>query len=96
MELRAAVQQIVESCQDWDKRFWNLQVTDTTERAMQVRVLATAADSGKAWNLRCEIREKIIQMIQRQYPQSLPKIRGDLGNGDDHKHFPPPVQSRVE
>jgi small-conductance mechanosensitive channel len=96
VELRRTVKEVVESCQDWDKRFWNLQVTDTTERTMQLRVLATAADSGKAWNLRCEIREKIIDMIQRKYPQSLPKIRGDLGNGDAHRHVPPPVQSRVE
>lgn len=80
-ELRHAVQQIVEGCADWDRRFWNLQVTDTTERSMQLRVLATAADSGKAWDLRCEIREKIIELIQAKYPQSLPKIRGDLGPG---------------
>jgi len=79
-ELRRTVQQIVENCADWDRRFWNLQVTDTTERAMQVRVLATAADSGKAWDLRCEIREKLIDMIQRKYPQSLPKVRGELGS----------------
>jgi small-conductance mechanosensitive channel len=77
-ELRRGVQQIVEGCEDWDRRYWNLQVTDATERTMQIRVLATAADSGKAWNLRCEIREKIIGMIQNKYPQSLPKLRGDL------------------
>lgn len=95
-ELRLAVQQVVESCQDWDKRFWNLQVTDTTERAMQVRVLATAADSGKAWNLRCEIREKIIEMLQRKYPQSLPKIRGELRNANGQMDSRIAAESRVE
>jgi small-conductance mechanosensitive channel len=95
-ELRSMVRQVVENCADWDKRFWNLQVTDTTERAMQVRVLATAADSGKAWNLRCEIREKIIEMIQSKYPRSLPKIRGDLGSADGQMNSRPSLQGREE
>lgn len=77
-ELRRATRQVVESCADWDRRFWNFQVTDTSERTMQIRVLATAADSGKAWNLRCEIREKLIDLIQSKHPHCLPKIRGDV------------------
>ncbi len=77
-ELRPEVQRIVEGCNDWDRRFWNLQVTDATERAVQLRVLATAADASKAWNLRCEIREKLIALVQQKYPQSLPKVRGEL------------------
>ncbi|HWC61888.1 MAG TPA: mechanosensitive ion channel domain-containing protein [Verrucomicrobiae bacterium] len=95
-ELRRAVKQVVESCEDWDKRYWNLQVTDTSERTMQVRVLATAADSGKAWNLRCEIREKVIEMIQSKYPQSLPKIRGDLGGAGGQGNARPHLESRAE
>ncbi|MBN2508281.1 MAG: mechanosensitive ion channel [Verrucomicrobia bacterium] len=77
-EVRPAVQRIVESCKDWDRRFWNLQVTDTNERAMQLRVLATAADASKAWNLRCEIREKLLALLQQQYPHSLPRMRAAL------------------
>jgi len=74
-EVRKALQQIVEGSSLWDRRFWNLQVTDTTERTMQLRVLATAADSSKLWDLRCEIREKLIAFIQKNYPQSLPRVR---------------------
>lgn len=96
-ELRRIAQQVVENCKDWDRRFWNFQVTDASERAMQVRVLATAADSGKAWDLRCEIREKLIETIQRKYPQSLPKIRGDLGPGKEQSHLSElPFHSRAE
>ena len=78
-ELRNAVQRIVETSPLWDKRFWNLQVTDTNDRAMQLRVLATAADSSKAWDLRCEIREKLIGFVQKNLPQHLPRLRADLG-----------------
>jgi small-conductance mechanosensitive channel len=78
--VRQATKQIVESSPLWDKRFWNLQVTDTTERTMQLRVLATAADSSQAWDLRCEIREKLIAFVQKNYPQHLPLIRVDVGS----------------
>jgi small-conductance mechanosensitive channel len=87
---REAVQRFVESSPLWDRRFWNLQVTDANERAMQIRVLATAADSGKAWDLRCELREKIISFIQQQHPNGLPRMRAALepqtGNGAEHRH----------
>lgn len=79
-ELRQALKQIIESNPLWDKRFWNLQVTDATEKTMQVRVLATSADSSKGWDLRCDIREKIIAYIQKHHPQSLPRVRAELAS----------------
>jgi hypothetical protein len=72
---RKALRQIIEGSPLWDKRFWNLQVSDATERAMQLRVLATSYDSSSCWNLRCEIREKFIAYIQNHHPQSLPRTR---------------------
>ena len=44
-ETRQAVRKIIEASPLWDRRFWNLQVSDTSERTMQIRVLCTAADS---------------------------------------------------
>jgi small-conductance mechanosensitive channel len=74
-ELRKALKEIIEPNPLWDKRFWNLQVTDVTEKTMQIRVLATSADSSKGWDLRCDIREKLIAYIQKHHPQSLPQFR---------------------
>jgi hypothetical protein len=48
---------------------------------MQVRVLATAADASKAWDLRCEIREKLIGFLQDHPAQALPRVRAELGYG---------------
>jgi len=79
-ELRPVVGRIVEGCKDWDRRFWNLQVTDTSERSVQLRILATAADASKAWDLRCEIREKVLAHIQQHHPASLPRLRAELGS----------------
>jgi small-conductance mechanosensitive channel len=77
-DIRKAVKEIIEHNPLWDRRFWNLQVTDATERAMQIRVLATAANSSKAWDLRCDIREQLIAFIQTHYTQSLPQLRARL------------------
>ena len=73
--LRAEVERIVKAAPEWDGRFFNLRVTDTTERTMQVRVLCTAATSGLAFDLRCSVREGLIEFMQREYPQFLPKMR---------------------
>jgi small-conductance mechanosensitive channel len=77
-EVRAALKEIIEPNPLWDKRFWNLQVTDATEKTMQLRVLATTADSSKGWDLRCDIREKLIAYIQKNHPQSLPQLRANF------------------
>jgi len=77
-EIRKALKEIIEPHPLWDKRFWNLQVTDATEKTMQIRVLATTADSGKGWDLRCDIREKLIAYIQKNHPNCLPRFRAEL------------------
>ena len=79
-EARAALKEIIESHPLWDKRFWNLQVTDASEKTMQLRVLATSADSSKSWDLRCDIREKFILWIQKNHPQRLPRLRVEPQN----------------
>ena len=77
-EGRKALKQIIEASPLWDRRFWNLQVTDTSEKTMQLRVLATSEDSSKSWDLRCEIREKFIAYIQEHHPGSLPVVRAQM------------------
>lgn len=73
--LREEVERIVKAAPEWDGRFFNLRVTDATERTMQIRVLCTAATSGLAFDLRCSVREGLIDFMQREYPQFLPKMR---------------------
>lgn len=77
-QLRPALQRIVESCPNWDGRFWNLQVTDASEKCLQLRVLLTSSDASKSWDARCEVREKLVAFLQERYPSSLPRIRAEL------------------
>jgi len=62
----------------WDKQVVNLQVVDSNERAVQLRALVSARTSPEAWDLRCEVREKLIVFLQERYPGALPKQRAEL------------------
>lgn len=78
--LRAEVERIVKAAPEWDGRFFNLVVTDATDRTMQLRVLCTSASSGLSWDLRCRVREGLIDFMQREYPQCLPRLRIEDGS----------------
>ena len=62
----------------WDGKVKAVQVTDTSEHTMQLRILVSASDSSKTFDLRCDIREKIILFLQQHYPHCLPRTRAEL------------------
>jgi hypothetical protein len=59
----------------WDGDIASLQVVDTTERTIVVRGVVTAADSTRAWNLRCGMREAVLAWLRDNHPESLPLTR---------------------
>jgi small-conductance mechanosensitive channel len=75
--LRAEARRLCEASPHWDKRVCGVQVTDANERAMQLRILVSAASSGAAFDLRCEVREGLIRFIRQHHPQALPRLRVD-------------------
>jgi small-conductance mechanosensitive channel len=77
-EVRQELFRILEKSPHWDKEVWNLQVTGTNEKGMELRALMSAHDGPTAWNLRCEVRERLIEYIRTVYPDSLPKVRTDV------------------
>lgn len=76
--LREELARIVENAPEWDRRVQVLQVTDCTERAMQLRALVSAPDSGLAWDLRCRVREGLLDFVHRHYPEYLPRARAEV------------------
>ena len=76
--LREELQRLCEAAPDWDRRVCVLQVTDVSERAVQLRALVSSRDAGSGWDLRCRIREELIAYMQAQYPQFLPQTRQHL------------------
>jgi small-conductance mechanosensitive channel len=76
--LRQEMSRILQDSPLWDGRVGELQVTGTTEHAIEVRALASAANASDAWNLRCDLREKLITFVQSNYPECLPKFRTEI------------------
>jgi small-conductance mechanosensitive channel len=62
----------------WDGRVSNIQVTDVSEKCMQLRVLISASNASKSWDLRCFLRENLLQFIVTHYADYLPKWRTDI------------------
>ena len=58
-------EEIVKASPLWDGNLVKLQVTDADAQSMQLRVIASARSSGDAFDLRCEMREKLIAFLQR-------------------------------
>lgn len=73
--LREELTRLLKSTPLWDGKVNVLQVTELQQQTMQIRALMSAADSSKLWDLRCLIREKMIDFLQKNYPQCLPKQR---------------------
>ncbi len=77
-EIRRELRRVLEESEYWDGDVCGLVVTDAKEQTLELRALMSAPDSGAAWNLRCEVREKLIVFVQKNYPQALPKVRAEL------------------
>jgi small-conductance mechanosensitive channel len=73
--LRQKVTEIVTASKLWDGTLVKLQVLETMESALQLRVIASARTSSDAFDLRCEIREKLVDWMQREIPSALPRTR---------------------
>jgi len=78
--IRKEFMRLLEASDLWDKRVGGMQVTDSSENTVEVRLLVSAANSGNAFDLRCYIRENIITFIQKNFPDSLPKTRSVIAN----------------
>jgi small-conductance mechanosensitive channel len=75
--IRAKAEAIVAASRLWDRKVVNTQVTDTRERVIEVRVLVSAANASAAFDLRCEVREKLIEFLRGEHPGSLPRSRNE-------------------
>jgi ferritin-like metal-binding protein YciE/small-conductance mechanosensitive channel len=76
-DLRREAERVVHASDLWNGQVFVLQVTDFTEGQVEVRVLASAPSAGKAFDLRCELREALLAYLQNEQPHALPKTRID-------------------
>jgi small-conductance mechanosensitive channel len=76
--VREELRRILEDSPLWDRRDWMLQVVDTTPTTMVLRALMSSPDAATSWDLRCDVREKLLAFLARDYPHQLPRVRADL------------------
>ena len=80
--LRNELTRILENTKLWDGQVNVLQVTDTKRDSVELRALMSAKDSPTAWDLRVHVREKLIEYMQKNHPESLPVSRLVISNED--------------
>jgi small-conductance mechanosensitive channel len=76
--VREKLNEIVKQSKLWDGRVVNLQVTDAKEGTIELRCLMSANSASHAFDLRCEVREKLVDFLQKQYPAALPRQRAEV------------------
>ncbi|MGY8564064.1 mechanosensitive ion channel family protein [Paracidovorax citrulli] len=76
--IRAELERICKGESLWDGRVCVTQVTETSEHTLQVRLLVSARNSGDAFDLRCIVRERMLDFLAREYPQALPRTRAEI------------------
>ncbi|GHG54583.1 hypothetical protein GCM10011331_20490 [Flavimobilis marinus] len=89
--MRAELKRLLEETSLWDQRVGILQVTEATGGFVRVRALASAADAGTLFDLRCYLREGLLGWLQREAPQGMPRtrvlgageLRAEAGRDDD-------------
>ena len=73
--IRAKVEQLLTATDLWDGRTWGVQITDSDEYTVTVRVLVSAKNSGHLSDLRAYMREQIIAWIVAEEPWARPAQR---------------------
>lgn len=81
-EIRKEFKRLLQTTELWDKRTSGMQITNTTQNTVEIRLLVSATNSSRAFDLRCYIRENLITFIQKNYPEALPATRAIVSMKD--------------
>jgi small-conductance mechanosensitive channel len=77
-ELRVELDRLLVGNERWDRRTKAVHVTDATDRTLEVRVLVSADSAGKLFDLRAELRERLMAwLVRKDQGRFLPRTRLD-------------------
>lgn len=76
--MRDKLKEFLQASPHWDGKVQVLQVIECHADTIELRALMSARNSPIAWDLRCEIREKMIVWLQANYPHALPRRRAEI------------------
>ncbi len=86
--IRQKAKEFVAQSAQWRGKVVNVQVTNTSTVAIEVRVLLSADDAANTSDLCAELREKLIGFLQREHPESLPRRRNEISERPLRKDRP--------
>jgi small-conductance mechanosensitive channel len=69
---------VVKETDLWDGQVALVQVTEASDRSVQLRALVSAQDAAALWDLRCLVRRRLVDFLQREHPTALPRHRAEL------------------
>ncbi|GFZ90730.1 mechanosensitive ion channel family protein [Nesterenkonia alkaliphila] len=69
--LRGRLRRLLSTTDLWDGETSNLQVTDAVQGHVTVRVVVSARNSGELWDLRCLIREDLVNFLRAEHPYAV-------------------------
>ncbi|MDH5656205.1 MAG: mechanosensitive ion channel family protein, partial [Spirochaetia bacterium] len=81
--IRSRLEEFLKKSKLWDGRVCSLQVTNLKDSTVELRALMSSRDASDSWDLRCEIREKLLEYIQKEFPEKLPKIRLEMNRQNE-------------
>jgi small-conductance mechanosensitive channel len=76
--IRDKATEIAKASPLWDGQLVKLQVVEAHEGTIELRVIVSARSAGDAFDLRCELREKLVDFLQSEVPGALPRMRRDI------------------
>jgi small-conductance mechanosensitive channel len=76
--LRGELEVALKENERWDGRTCTLQVTAATGSFVRIRALVSAADAPTLWDLRCDVRERLVDWLRAEYPGALPRVRAEI------------------
>ena len=98
--IRNKLSEIAGQSKLWNGKVLSLQVSDCKETTIELRALVSANSGSALWDLRCEVREKLIDYLQREYPTALPRRRYEAAENAAPKagspqELPPQAEQKV-
>ncbi len=74
-QIRAKVAEILAAADAWDGRTGKVSLTALKENCIEIRILLSAADAARMFDLRCLVRETLLDWLVREHPHALPRQR---------------------
>ncbi|MGB6349402.1 MAG: mechanosensitive ion channel family protein [Pseudolabrys sp.] len=87
--IREKFLEILKLSDKWDEMVASVQVTDLKEGTMELRCLMSARSGAQTFDLRCEVREKLIDFLQKEHPEALPRSRQISFEGSEQSEEKP-------